>query len=520
MKNKIKTKFDGGHCFDDSRSFFKTRLSAAIGPRFNHQLFKNLLLAGVASTALTACNTLPQADSTVSSTNTTKNSTDTGDNTYAADASRHQYQLDNGLNVIIKEDHRAPVAMTQVWYSVGATDEPENKGGISHLLEHMMFKGTEKVSGADFDRLIAKFGGNHNAFTSYDYTGYYEMFPVNRLELALELEADRMTNLRFDSDEFVEEFEQERNVVMEERRQRTDDNPSARAYEKFNKLALPDSPKGESVIGPMQEIANTTIQDLEQWYKTWYAPNNATLVIVGDVDPQQTLQKVKKYFGDLPRKQIPERPSVLQKGWRGYQQQTLKETVNVPTLVMAFNVPTLQSSMAKNISEKEVYDLLMLQYLMDGGYAARFEKSLVREQGLLASVASYYDIYERGDGLFLIEATPREGVTLAQAQKAIIELVDKFKTENISDKELERARNNVVKGFVFAQDSMAGQANMIGSLQSRGLDDRLLTTLPDELANVSSSDVNAAAKKYLVNNNLTVMHVEPVEAESSDATNQ
>ena len=475
---------------------------------------RNLLIAGIASTALTACNSLPNSSESAPSHSVAKNGA-TNDESYAEDDNRHEYRLDNGLKVIIKEDHRAPVAMTQIWYSVGSTDEPENKGGISHLLEHMMFKGTQKVSGADFDRLIAKFGGDHNAFTSYDYTGYYEMFPVNRLELALELEADRMTNLRFDSDEFVEEFQQERNVVMEERRQRTDDNPLARAFEKFRKLALPDSPKGESVIGPMQEIASTEIEDLQQWYKNWYTPNNATLVIVGDVNPEQTLEKVKQYFGHIPSKQTPERPSVLQKGWRGYQQQTIKETVNVPTLIMAFNVPTLHSSMVTEVPEEEVYDLLMLQFIMDGGYAARFEKNLVREQGLLASVASHYDLYERGDGLFMIQATPREGVSLQQAQQAILDLVDKFKTESISDKELERARNNVVNGFVFSQDSMAGQAYMIGNLQSRGLDDRLLTKLPEELAKVSSDDLNEAAKKYFAKDNLTVMHVEPIESNSA-----
>ncbi|SJM67120.1 M16 family metallopeptidase [Psychrobacter piechaudii] len=477
---------------------------------------KTLLLASITATALTACNSMPYDSSASSNKSAVSHTVANNENTqYPADGSRHEYKLDNGLKVIIKEDHRAPVAMTQIWYSVGSTDEPEDKGGISHLLEHMMFKGTEKVSGADFDRLIAKFGGEHNAFTSYDYTGYYEMFLVNRLDLALELEADRMTNLRFDSDEFVQEFEQERNVVMEERRQRTDDNPLARAFEKFRKLVLPDSPKGESIIGPMQEIANTNIEDLEQWYKTWYAPNNATLVIVGDVDPQQTLKKVEQYFGAIPSKQIPERPSVLQKGWRGYQQQTIKETVNVPTLLMAFNVPTLHSAMATDLPKKEVYDLLMMQFIMDGGYAARFEKSLVREQGLLASVVSYYDSYERGDGLFMIQATPREGVTLAQAQQAILEQVDKFKTETISEKELERARNNAVKGFVFAQDSMAGQAYMIGNLQSRGLDDRLIHTLPKEVAKVSSKDINEAANKYLVKDNLTVMYVEPVTASKS-----
>ncbi|MUG32312.1 M16 family metallopeptidase [Psychrobacter sanguinis] len=487
--------------------------SSQASPHAGIKRLKLSVLAAMTVTALAACSSLPAAQSDTDN-KAARPAVSSADTHFADDDSRHEYQLDNGLKVIIKEDHRAPVAMTQIWYGVGSTDEPKDKGGISHLLEHMMFKGTKKVSGADFDRLIAKFGGDHNAFTSYDYTGYYEMFPVNRLDLALELESDRMVNLRFDSDEFVQEFAQERNVVMEERRQRTDDNPLARAFEKFRKMALPDSPKGESVIGPMDEIANTDIKDLQQWYDTWYAPNNATLVIVGDVNPKETLKKVEHYFGSIKHKPIPQRPSVQQQAFRGYQQQTVKETVNVPTLIMAFNVPTLPSAITANSSDKEVYELLMLQYIMDGGYAARFEKNLVRKQGLLASVVAYYDAYERGDGLFMVQATPREGVSLAQAQKAIIDEMDTLKTQTISKQELERARNNAINGFVFSQDSMAGQANMIGSLQVRGLDDRLVTTLPDKLAKVTSADVNAAASKYLVNNNLNVMYVEPGETRS------
>ncbi|WP_019673824.1 M16 family metallopeptidase [Psychrobacter lutiphocae] len=487
----------------------KTTIST--GSIFNNTpltMIKSLMLAGVTITALSACNNLPPA--TQSITTTSQNaSSPLAEDGYKSDASRHEYQLDNGLKVIIKEDHRAPVVMTQIWYAVGSTDEPEDKGGISHLLEHMMFKGTPIVSGADFDRLIAKFGGNHNAFTSYDFTGYYEMFPVNRLALALELEADRMSNLSFDSDEFVQEFKQERNVVMEERRQRTDDNPLARSYEKFRKLALPNSPKGESVIGPMDEIASIEIEDLENWYKTWYAPNNATLVIVGDVDPKSTLAKVEQYFGHIQPSKLPQRPSVQQQAWRGYQQHKIEESVNVPTLLMAFNVPTLTSAKVANLPEQEAYNLLMLQFVLDGGLAARFEKNLVREQGILASVATDYSLYERGDGLFLIQATPREGVSLEQAQQAIMQQIDLIKTEVLSQQELDRARNNVVKGFTFSQDSVSGQAYMIGNMQVRGLDDRLLTTLNEQLTKVSGQDLNKIASKYLVNNNLTVMHIEP-----------
>ncbi|MDN3398997.1 pitrilysin family protein [Psychrobacter sp. APC 3426] len=416
---------------------------------------------------------------------------------------RHEYQLENGLKIVIKEDHRAPVVMTQVWYRVGSADEPLDKGGISHLLEHMMFKGTSHVSSEDYERLIAKFGGVNNAFTSYDYTGYYELFPANRFHLALELEADRMKNLVFNENEFVKEHQ----VVMEERRQRTDDNPLAKAYESFRLLALPDSPKGESVIGPMDELESITLPDLKDWYKTWYAPNNATVVIVGDVKPQEVLAQVKRYFGDLKPSDLPTRPAVKQKGFRGYQQVDSEQAVQVPVLLMGYNVPSLVT--AGKDDEKQAYALSLAQDVLDGGLSARLESRLIREQGLLTTVGTSYDLLDRGDGLFLIQATPREGVSLAQAQQAIITEIEKLKTDPIAADEIDRAKTNTVTGLVYAQDSMEGQARMIGSLQSIGLDDRLLAELPTKLDNVTVKDIQAASKKHLVKDNLTSMHIVP-----------
>lgn len=416
---------------------------------------------------------------------------------------RHEYKLKNGLKVVVKEDHRAPVVMTQIWYRVGSADEPVDKGGISHVLEHMMFKGTTEVSSDDFERLIAKFGGVNNAFTSYDFTGYYELFPANRLPLALELEADRMKNLVFDDKAFAKEHQ----VVMEERRQRTDDNPLAKAYESFRLLALPSSPKGESVIGPMDELESITLNDLKDWYKTWYAPNNATLVIVGDVEPTEVLNAVKRYFGELKPSTLPKRPAVTQKGFRGYQQVESEQAVQVPVLLMGYNVPSLVTAGANN--EKQAYALSLAQDVLDGGLSARLESRLVREQGLLTTVGTSYDLLDRGDGLFLIQATPREGVSLAQAQQAIISEIDKLATDPIAADEIERAKTNTVTGLVYAQDSMEGQARMIGSLQSIGLDDRLLAKLPSKLDSVTIADIQAASKKYLVKDNLTVMHIIP-----------
>ena len=423
---------------------------------------------------------------------------------------RHEYQLDNGLKVVIKEDHRAPVVMTQLWYKVGSSDEPVNKGGISHLLEHLMFKGTDKVSSTDFERLISKYGGVNNAFTSYDYTGYYELFPANRLGLALELEADRMINLTFDADTFAKEHQ----VVMEERRQRTDDNPLAKAYEEFRLLALPDSPKGESVIGPMAELESITLPELKAWYQQWYAPNNATLVIVGDVKPATALAQVKQYFGDLKKRPLPARPEVRQTGFRGYQQTTTKQAVKVPTLLMGYNVPSLWSAQQNEseqppVSRKDTFALSLAQDVLDGGLSARLESRLVREQGLLASVGTSYNLLDRGDGLFLVQATPRDGVTLAQAQAAILAEIDKLKVDPIDKDEIARAKTNTMTGLIYAQDSMEGQAQMIGSMQSIGLDDTLLAKLPAELDRISIADIQNAAKTYLVKDNLSVMYVEP-----------
>ena len=413
------------------------------------------------------------------------------------------YQLKNGLKVFLAHNDESPGIQTYIAVKTGSNRDPKDNTGLAHYLEHMMFKGTSNVSSDDFERLIAKFGGVNNAFTSYDYTGYYELFPANRLPLALELEADRMVNLRFDAKEFAKEHQ----VVMEERRQRTDDNPLAKAYESFRLLALPDSPKGESVIGPMSELESITLPELKDWYKTWYAPNNATLVIVGDVKPDEVLTHVQRYFGKLPTSQLPKRPAVSQRGFRGYKQVSSEQAVQVPVLLMGYNVPSLLTVGAKD--EKQAYALSLAQDVLDGGLSARLEKRLIREQGLLTSVGTSYNLLDRGDGLFLIQATPREGISLEQAQQAIVTEINKLTTDPIAPDEMSRAKTNTVTGLIYAQDSMEGQAQMIGSLQSIGLDDRLLATLPAKLDSITVADIQAVSKKYLVKDNLTVMHIVP-----------
>lgn len=483
---------------------------------------KAVLTLAISTALLSGCQSIAPPIEKSSKTTTSSQSSETATkpaSQLSMDLSgRHEYQLKNGLKVIIKEDHRAPVVMTQIWYKVGSSDEPKDKGGISHLLEHMMFKGTDKISSTDFERLIAKYGGLNNAFTSYDYTGYYELFPANRLPLALELEADRMTHLKFDEAAFAKEHQ----VVMEERRQRTDDNPIAKAYESFRLLAMPDSPKGESVIGPMAELESITLNDLKAWYRQWYAPNNATLVIVGDVTPDKAMQEVKRYFAELQSKPIPTRPAVSQSGFRGYQQTTSKQAVKVPTLLMAYNVPSLWSAIhssthlpngatkpSTHVDNKTIYALSLAQDVLDGGLSARLERRLIREKGLLASVGTSYSPLDRGDGLFLIQATPSAGVSLVDAQKALMAEIEALKTDPINQEEIARAKTNTMTGLIYAQDSMEGQAQMIGSLQSIGLDDRIIAELPEQLESISAADIQSAAKTYLTKDNLSVMYVEP-----------
>lgn len=450
---------------------------------FNKPIFTLCLIA-----SLSACSLLPKT--TINNqTNNLKHITQL----------RHEYQLDNGLKVIIKEDHRSPVVISQIWYNVGSNDEPEHLGGISHLLEHMMFKGTKNVSSADFERLIAKFGGSNNAFTSYDYTAYYEVFPANRLNLALELEADRMSNLQLTKSD----FDSERLVVMEERRQRTDDNPNARAYEQFLKMVYPDIAKGESVIGPMAEIENIQLDDLKNWYDTWYVPNNATIVIVGDVNPDEAFAQVKKYFEDKVAKNLPNRPVLQQKSFRGYQEKTVQLPVQVPNLLMAYNLPTLTT--AKNA--KIPYSLTLLSEVLDGGISARLEKNLVRDKQILASIGSSYSAFSRGDGLLTIQATPRTGISLEQAKLAILDEIEQLKTAPILDSELHRAKTNAFTGLIYSQDSLSGQAQIIGSLYSIGLDDRIIYQLPTIFDKVHKKDIHQVAKKFLTHDNLTVLKV-------------
>lgn len=432
----------------------------------------------------------------------------------SSNAKTYEETLENGLKVIIREDHRTPVVMTQVWYKVGSSDENSDETGLSHALEHMMFKGTTKVPNDEYSRINTRFGGATNAFTTANYTGYYQLYPANRLGLALEMEADRMQNLKLKESDFTPEMQ----VISEERRMRTDDNPQALAYERFRMITYPTSPLRYPTIGYMKSIQRLKLDALKRWYQTWYTPNNAVLVIVGDVTPSEAMTEVKQYFGQIPKRPVPNRPDVDEFMHTGERSITIHAAVQVPTVSLAWNVPSLTTA----DKPEDAYALSLASEVLDGGLSARLETRLVRKQQLLAGVSSNYDLFGRGGSLFMISAVPAQGHTLEEARTAILQEVEKLKTDPITADELARVKINQRSGIVFNQDSIAGQAQLIGELEVANLSYKLVDELPEKLNALSVQTVQDAAKRFLTIDSLSTMYLEPLTptTASSVATKQ
>ncbi|WP_425916602.1 M16 family metallopeptidase [Acinetobacter sp. TSRC1-2] len=409
--------------------------------------------------------------------------------------------LKNGLKVIIREDHRSPMVMTQIWYGVGSSDESGNLLGISHVLEHMMFKGTNKVPNDEFTRLSRIYGGSVNASTFTNYTNYYQLYPKTYLPMALELEADRMSNLLLRQQDFDPEIK----VVMEERRLRTDDNPRSLAFERFKWITYPTSHYRQPVIGYMKNLQNIQLEDVKKWYRDWYTPNNAILIIVGDVDSESTLLQVQKYFGDIPARKTPARNDVLEFDRVGYRHMELNLPVQVPNLYMAWNVRSLVT--AKN--PQDAYALTIIKNVLDSGISSRLQDRLVRDRKILTAVSVSYDPYSRGDSLLSISALPTDGVSLQEAEKAIQNEIDLLKTELIKPKEVERVTARYVANLVYSQDDIAGQTKMIGNLEINGLSFRLMDQLPKHFETVSPHDIQRVANIYFTRDNLSTLYLSP-----------
>ena len=421
--------------------------------------------------------------------------------TARAELPTHEFQLDNGLDVLVREDHRAPVITVMVWFKAGSIDEAPYETGLAHVLEHMMFKGSKRLDAGEFSRTVARFGGSDNAFTSYDFTAYFQQYEASRLPLALELEAERLKNLKIDDESFRRELQ----VVMEERRQRTDDKPTALAWEKFQAVARPGTGYAHPIIGWRDQLAQLQPQQARDWYDRFYVPGNATLVIAGDVTPEQVRPLVEKFFADLPRGETPPRPETTLNPPPGERRMTLRLPVRVPALYMSYNVPSLTTA----DHQDDFYALTMLGGVLDGGTSARMESNLVRGQRLAAGLGAGYDGLQRGNGTFTITATPNPAVSLDQLEAAIKAEIEKIAEQPPSEAEMDRVRAGVLAEQIYQRDSVMGQAMELGTLSVLGLDWRLAGQFDDNLEAVTPEQVQQAARKWLGAERSAVAHVIP-----------
>lgn len=417
-----------------------------------------------------------------------------------------QTTLKNGLKIIVQEDRRAPVVVSQVWYRAGSLDEVNGKTGVAHVLEHMMFKGTKSVPAGQFSRQVAAAGGKENAFTSKDYTCYFQQLEKSKLPLSFKLEADRMANLQITDAEFAKEIE----VVKEERRWRTEDKPQSRVNEQFEASSYRAHPYGRPVVGFMNDLDNMTAQDARDWYNTWYTPNNVTVVVVGDVKAKEVFKLAQDTFGKLKAKPLPARKPQVEPAQLGERRAIVKAPAKLPYFMMGFHAPAMKNGTAYSEQDWEPYALEVLSSILSGNDASRLNQKLVREQAIALDVDSGYDGTNRGqESMFEIAASPSEGVTLETLQKAIWELVEEVKSKGVTAAELHRVKAAVIAADVYKRDSMFYQAMQIGQLETMGYPLSLLEKNAARVQAVTSEQVQAVAKKYLVPDQMTLVTLDP-----------
>ncbi|ODU99491.1 MULTISPECIES: pitrilysin family protein [unclassified Thiobacillus] len=419
----------------------------------------------------------------------------------SAQAAVTDVTLDNGLRVIVQEDHRAPVMVSQVWYRAGSMDEFNGTTGVAHVLEHMMFRGTKTVPPGEFSKRIAAAGGRENAFTNRDHTAYFQQMQKDRLELAMQLESDRMANLVIRDDLFAKEMQ----VVMEERRLRTDDQPQSVVYERLMATAYQESPYRRPVIGWMDDLQHMTAQDARDWYARWYVPNNATLVVAGDVKSDDVIAMAKRYFGVIPARALPVRKPQDEPAQIGEKRVVVKVPAKVPYLLMTWHAPVLRDW------EKDTapYALQILAGVLSGNDSARLQKSLVKTQQIAVSTSAGYDAVSRGPGMFMIDATPAPGKTTDELEKAIRGQIEQIQRDGVSEAELARVKAQVIAADVFQRDSLFFQAMQLGEYVTAGLPPEALAHRVEKLRAVSAGEVQAAAKQWLQDDQLSVGILDP-----------
>jgi zinc protease len=421
--------------------------------------------------------------------------------TFAAEQTTFETTLANGMRVIVKEDRRAPTAVHMVWYRAGAMDEKDGTSGVAHVLEHMMFKGTKTLKPGEFNKRVAAAGGRDNAFTSLDYTAYFQIVPNGALPEMMRLEADRMANLQLQSEEFAAEIQ----VVMEERRLRTDDNPQALVYEGLKAAAFNAHPYRRPVIGWMDDLKNMRWQDARAWYRDWYAPNNAYLVVAGDVDHRAVFHLAAQTYGKHKAQPLPARKPQNEPAQAGERRVTVKAPAQLPYLLMAWKAPKL-----KNLDEdRDPYALEVLAALLSGSDAARFPKRLVRGEKLAQSASAWYDATLRGESLFTLAGQPAAGKTVAELEAALRAEIRRIGAEGVTEEELKRVKTQTIASQVYKRDSLMAQAMEIGFAEASGVHWRDIDKMLEKIRSVTAAEVQAVAKQYFGDDTLTVAVLDP-----------
>ena len=398
------------------------------------------------------------------------------------------FTLKNGMAVVVIPNHRVPVVTHMVWYKVGSADEPPGKSGIAHFLEHLMFKGTRKLASEEFSRILAHNGGRENAFTSHDYTGYYQSIAVDRLEMVMEMEADRMTNLVFDA----KEVEPERQVIFEERRNRTGNNPSALLAEHVNATLYLNHPYRRPVIGWEHEIRGLTIADLMSFYRRWYVPNNAILVVAGDITAEELRPLAEKTYGRIPAAPARLRVRPGEPPHRAARRVTLKDPrVRQPSWSRTFLAPSYTEG-----ATEHVYALQVLAEIL-GGATGPLYRSLVVEQKLAVSAGAYFEPDRLGPGTFGFYASPRPGVSMEKLEAAMEAELARVVDKGVTGKEARRAKGRLQAEAVYARDSLGTGARVLGGALAIGLTVEDVESWPERIGAVTVPEINAAARDVL-----------------------
>lgn len=427
---------------------------------------------------------------------------------YAQD-NTHEFTLDNGLKLIVKEDHRAPVVVSSIWYKVGSSYEPGGITGISHALEHMMFKGTKRYPAGTFSTIIAENGGQENAGTSFDFTFYYQELENQCLATSFELEADRMRNLLLSAEEFNKEIK----VVQEERRMRYEDNPQSLTRERLYAAAYLAAPYHHLPIGWMNDLVHMKARDLRIWYNSWYAPNNAILVVVGDVNPTQVYQLAQDFFAAIPATPLATVKPQAEPPPLGQRHVVVNAPAELPLLLMAYNTPSLVTAE----HTWQAYALEVTTAILAGGNSARLAKDLVRTQGIAVEADAGYDLFNRGESLFILSGIPGKDHTVDELKTAFLQQIKALQNELVSTQELTRIKTQVLAAETYAKDSLFNQAMEIGTLESIGLSWQIGAAYADNILAVTAEQVQKVAQRFLQTDRLTIAELNPLQIQNDHA---